>query len=77
MIYAQMNSGLIFLIVFGAVAVIAIVAFIIFRIFRLRIKGDEKPSEEELLQENMNRILKPIDDDETAKAVNEYKDEEE
>ena len=50
-------------------------AYILYRVLRPRLK-DEKPSEEELVEEEMNRILKPIEDDETAKAVSEYKDEE-
>ena len=66
----------IFFIVIGGVAFIALVAFILFRILRPKLKLDEKPSEEELVEEEMNRILKPIEDDETAKAVSEYKDEE-
>ena len=66
----------VFFIVVGGVAFIALVAFILFRILRPKLKLDEKPSEEELVEEEMNRILKPIEDDETAKAVSEYKDEE-
>lgn len=67
----------IFFIVIGGVAFIALLAFILFRILRPKLKQDEKPSEEELVKEEMNRILKPIEDDETAKAVSEYKDEDE
>ena len=66
----------VFFIVVGGVAFIALVAVILFRILRPKLKLDEKPSEEELVEEEMNRILKPIEDDETAKAVSEYKDEE-
>ena len=67
----------VFFIVLGGVALIALVSFILFRILRPKLKQDDKPSEEELVKEEMNRILKPIEDDETAKAVSEYKDEEE
>ena len=67
----------VFFIVVGGVAFIALLAFILFRILRPKLKQDEKPSEEELVKEEMNRILKPIEDDETAKAVSEYKDEDE
>ena len=69
---------LIFVIVIGAAAVIAIVTYIIFRILRPKLKdGNEKPSEEEIRNEEMNRLLKPIEDEDTAKAVEDYKEDEE
>lgn len=67
----------IFLIVFGAAAVIALIAFLLYLYLRPKLKKDDKPSEEQIIQEEMDRILKPIEDDETAKAVEEYKDEDE
>lgn len=66
-----------FLVVLGVVAVIAIVAFLIYLYLRPKFKRDDKPSDEQILKEEMDRVLKPIDDEETAKAVEEYKDEEE
>ena len=38
---------------------------------------EEKPSDEDILNEEMTRILQPIDDPETAKEVSEYKNDEE
>ena len=70
-----MEPLVIFLVVLGVAAVVGLVAYILYRVLRPRLK-EEKPSEEELVEEEMNRILKPIEDDETAKAVSEYKDEE-
>lgn len=73
-----MNQSLmIFLIVLGAALAIALVAFLIYRFLRPKLKKDDKPSEEQIIEEEMNRYLKPIEDEETAKAVEEYKDEEE
>lgn len=73
-----MNQSLmIFLIVFGAATAIALIAFLIYRFLRPQLKKDDKPSEEQIIEEEMNRYLKPIEDEETAKAVEEYKDEEE
>ncbi len=66
-----------FLIILGVVVVIAVVAFLIYLYLKPRLKHDDKPSEEQILHEEMDRLLKPIEDDETAKAVEEYKDEEE
>ena len=61
--------------VFFAIGGVSLVIY--FAFLRPRLKKDDKPTEEQIVQEEMNRILKPIEDDETAKAVSEYKDEEE
>ena len=66
-----------FLVVLGAAVLIAVVAFLIYLYLKPRLKHDDKPTEEQILHEEMDRALKPIEDEETAKAVEEYKDEEE
>lgn len=66
---------LVFLIVLGAVALIAIFAFLLRLYLRPKLKNDDKPTEDQVLEEEMNRLLKPIDDDDTAKAVSDYKEE--
>lgn len=76
MIY-EISQGLIFGIVIGVAALIALIAYIINRLLKLKMKKTDKPTEEEIVAEEINRVLKPIDDDETAKAVNEYKEEDE
>lgn len=73
----EISQGAIFGIVVGIAVVIALIAFTINRILKLKIKKNDKPTEEEIVAEEMNRVLKPIDDDQTAKAVNEYKEEDE
>ena len=77
MVFAISTDLLVFLVVLGSAAVIAIVAFLIYLYLKPRLKHDDKPTEEQILHEEMDRILKPIEDDDTAKAVEEYKDEEE
>ena len=73
-----MNSGVIvFLIVLGAAVGIGLVAFLIYLYLKPKLKKDDKPTEEQIVREEMDRILKPIEDEETAKAVEQYKDEEE
>ena len=68
----------VFLIVFGAALVIALIAFLIYLLLlRPKLKKDDKPTEEQILREEMDRVLQPIDDEETAKAVEQYKDEDE
>ncbi|MCQ2802139.1 MAG: hypothetical protein MJ225_00405 [Bacilli bacterium] len=73
----EISQGAIFGIVVGIAVVIALIAFTINRILKLKIKKNDKPTEEEIVAEEINRVLKPIDDDQTAKAVNEYKEEDE
>ena len=66
-----------FLVVLGAVIVIAGVAFLIYLYLKPKLKHDDKPTEEQILHEELDRVLKPIDDEEAARAVEQYKDEEE
>lgn len=73
----DLAPGFIFLIVLGIVAVIAIVAFLLYLYLRPRLKTNDKPSDDEIVKEEMNRILKPVDDEDTAKAIEEYKEEDE
>ena len=72
-----MNGGFIFLIIFGAAAVIALIAFLIYLYLKPKLKKDDKPTEEQIVREEIERVLKPIDDEETAKAVEQYKEEDE
>ena len=69
------ESLLTFIIIISVAAVVEIAAFVIYRILMPKLK-EEKPSDEDILNEEMTRILQPIDDPETAKEVSEYKNEE-
>ena len=69
------NTLLIFLIVVGVAAVIGLVAFIIYRTLRPRLK-EEKPSDEEILQDEMKRVLQDVEDEEVAKQISDYKEDE-
>ena len=77
MTLAALNGGIIFLIILGAAAIIALIAFLIYLYLKPKLKKDDKPTEEQIVREEIERVLKPIDDEETAKAVEQYKDEEE
>jgi flagellar biosynthesis/type III secretory pathway M-ring protein FliF/YscJ len=70
-----MNPVIVFLIVFGAIALIALLAFIIYRTIRPRLK-EEKPSEEQILQDEMKRVLQDVEDEQVAKQISDYKDDE-
>ena len=68
------NTVIIFLIVVGVAAIIGLVAFIIYRTLRPRLK-EEKPSEEEILQDEMKRVLQDVEDEEVAKQISDYKED--
>ena len=70
-----MNGLIVLFIVLGAAAVIALVAFIIYRTIRPKLKED-KPSEEEILQDEMKRVLQDVEDEEVAKQISDYKEDE-
>ena len=72
-----MTGLIIFFIVFGVAAAIGLVSFLIYLYLKPKLKKDDKPTEEQIVREEMDRILKPIEDEETAKAVEQYKDDEE
>lgn len=68
-----------FLIVLGVCALVAIVAFIIYRILNPKMKK-EAPTEEDkakYVQEELDRYLQPVEDEEIAKKISDYQDEEE
>ena len=72
------NSGIITLVaIIAAAALIAIVAFVIHRVMHPKLKSDnDKPTEEQITKEELDRVLQPVDDEETAREISEYKDEE-
>lgn len=69
-----MHPLIIFLIIIGVTAVVALVAFLIYRTIRPKLKED-KPSDDEILQDEMKRVLQDVEDDEVAKQINSYKDD--
>lgn len=66
---------IVLIVVIGVAAAIALVAFIIYRIMRPKLK-EEKPSDEQILQDEMNRVLQDVEDPETAKQISDYKEDE-
>lgn len=74
MIYSSTGQTFLILgIIVGITALIALVAFLIHRFTHPRLK-DDKPDEKQIVEEELNRLLKPIDDQDVAKEVNEYED---
>ena len=73
----EINPLVILAIIVGAFALIALIAFIIYRLLHPKLKqDDEKPSDEQMLQESLDRVLEPIEDEKTAEAVASYHDKE-
>lgn len=72
----QFDGLIIFLVVLGVAAVIAIVSFLIYKFLHLKIKADKTVNEEEALEEELNRILEPVEDEKVAKEIADYLDEE-
>lgn len=76
----DINSGLVtFAIVIGSVAVIGVVAFVIYRLThpKLKIDEEEQKTDKDYAKEELDRILQPVDDEETAQQISDYKDEDE
>ena len=74
---AQFPSWLVFVIVIGVALAIGLVALLIYLYMRPKLKRDDRPTDEQIAQEEMNRILQPIEDEELAKEIEQYKDEKE
>lgn len=70
-----LNPLIVLGIIVGVFAVIAVIAFVIYRKLNPKLKED-KPSEEQYVQEELDRVLVTVEDEETAKQINEYKDKE-
>ena len=66
---------IVFIVIIAATAVVALIAFILYRILRPRLKED-KPSDEQILEDEMKRVLQDVEDEDVAKQISDYKDDE-
>ena len=79
MLFENNNLGglITFIVIVAVAALIAIIAFVIHRFLHPKLKSEnEKPSDEQMMQEELDRVLEPIKDEKTAEEVNNYKDDE-
>ena len=76
-ILAGLDGLWIFLIVLGFFAVVAIVAYVIHRILRPKLKDEEKHDEKEYAQEELDRVLQPVEDDKLSEEIQNYKEDDE
>ncbi len=74
---SDMLPVVILLIIIAAFAAIALVAWVIHKFLRPKLKDEETVDEDKALQENLDRVLEPVDDEKTADAIASYKDEDE
>lgn len=64
--------------IIGIVGVIALVSYIVYRVTHPKLKEKAKEiNEEEVLKEEMDRLLTPVDDEETARQIENYKETDE
>lgn len=63
------------IVILSLAALIAVISFGVYRFLHPKMKED-KPTEDQFLQEELDRVLQPIEDEETAAQVNAYVDEE-
>ena len=69
-----MQTLIILLAILGVTGLIALITYIIYRYTHPRLKENDKPTEEQILNEEMDRVLKPIEDEELRKEIEEYKE---
>ncbi len=73
----DMNSPVvILLLILGCAALIAVIALIIYKILHPKLKQDKKIDEEKALQEELNRVLEPIEDEKISKDIQNYQSDE-
>ncbi|MCF0108256.1 MAG: hypothetical protein HUJ59_04590 [Bacilli bacterium] len=68
-----MDSIIVLAAVLVAAGVIALAAWLIYRALHPKLKQEEK-TDKDYAQEELNRILQPVEDEETAKQISEYKE---
>ena len=68
------DSVIILLVVIGVAGVVGLAAYVLYRVLRPRLK-EEKPTEEEILQDEMKRVLQDDEDEEVAKQISDYKED--
>ena len=69
------SQVIVFIVIVAATAVVALIAFILYRLLRPRLKED-KPSDEQILEDEMKRVLQDVEDEDVAKQINDYKEDE-
>lgn len=77
MIYDVTSSVITFAIIIAVAAVIGIVSLVLYRRLHPKLKEEEEKTEKDYAKEELDRILQPIEDEETAQQVSDYKEDDE
>ncbi|NLB48765.1 MAG: hypothetical protein GX813_02870 [Erysipelotrichia bacterium] len=67
-----MPPVLVLVIILAFAAIIALSAYVIYRFLRPRLK-EEIPSEQQIVEEEINRVLEDVEDEKTKKEIINYK----
>lgn len=67
-----MNSGSIVVVVLIVAFALIILAIILLKRHTKLFKKDEKPDDQTITKQELNRVLEDVDDEETKKAMDEY-----
>lgn len=73
--FLENNSWIWIIIILIVFALIGLIAFIIHKILTKNSK-DEKPTEEQIAEENLNSILESVDDEDIKKQFDNFNEEE-
>lgn len=68
----------ILLIIIVIAGVIGLVSYLIYRFLSLRLKdkNDDKPTEDEVVNQELKRVLMPVEDEKIAKEIENYDEDE-
>ncbi len=69
------NPGIILLLLIATFGIIAFLVFLLRKFVINKKESDEKPKQEQAIQEDLDRFLEPVDDEDTKKQFEEYEKE--
>ena len=70
------NPIIVLLIILGIAGIIAIAAYIVYRLLHPKLKKEEEIDESKLLQEELDRVLENVEDEDIKKQIEQYKEDE-
>lgn len=72
-----LNPLIILAIIVGVAGVIALIAWLLHKFVFIKLKKDDKPTDEEIASDFNKRMLQDIEDENISKQVQNYKDDDE
>lgn len=71
------NPIIVLLIILGLAGVIALAAFVVYRLLHPKLKKEDETDENKILQEELDRVLQPVEDEELKKQIEDYNESDE